>query len=71
MLQILICAEDRARLENAMRDWVDLLPRQPGQIGKSIIDLVFGPTADGSLSVQIPGEFVPYLVEHRFPFRVA
>ena len=70
MLQILINAEDRARLENAMRDWADQLPRQPGQIGKSIIGLVFGQNTDGSLNVQIPGEFVPYLVEHRFPFRV-
>ena len=70
MLQILIDAEDRARLDNAMRDWADQLPREPGQIGKSIISLVYGHQADGSLNVQIPRELIPYLAHMRFPFRV-
>jgi hypothetical protein len=70
MLQILIEAGDRARLENAMRDWADELPREPGQIGKTIISLVYGHQADGGFSVQIPREFVPYLAQMQFPFRV-
>jgi len=70
MLQILIDAENRARLENTMRDWADGLPRQPGQIGKSIISLVYGQDGNGGLNVQVPREFVPYLAQTGFPFRI-
>jgi hypothetical protein len=70
MVEILIDAVDRARLENAMRDWADQLPREPGQIGKSITSLVYGQDNDGRLNVQIPREFVPHLAQIQFPFRV-
>jgi hypothetical protein len=70
MLQILIELEDRARLENVIRDWADQLPREAGQVGKSIASLAYESYGDRTLQVQVPREFVPYLAQIGFPFRV-